>query len=128
MSKGKILIVDDEPEIVRSVGLRLKASGYDVVSALDGAQATSMAIKEQPDVIILDIGMPAGDGHLVAQRLRNLNKTCSIPIIFLTARTGEDDSKKAFQQGVERYITKPFDPKVLMAAVDQLMTIEISEQ
>lgn len=124
MFKGKILVVDDEPDIVKTVGIRLKASGYKVVSAMDGLQATNIAIIEQPDLIILDINMPAGDGHTVAKRLKHSSKTCSVPILFLTASTNPEDYKKAFDSGVVKYITKPFDPKELIAAVDDLVTRE----
>jgi len=74
MTKQKMLIVDDEADLVRSLSMRLRANGYEVVSAMDGVEATKMAIHEQPDVIVLDIGMPAGDGHVVAERLRDSPK------------------------------------------------------
>ncbi len=121
MAKGKILVVDDEPEIVRSIGMRLRAGGYEVVSAMDGLQATNVALREQPDLIILDIGMPAGDGHVVAKRLSQSIRTCSVPIIFLTARTAEEDFNKAWDAGVAKYIVKPFDPDELMTAVESLL-------
>ena len=120
MSKGKILVVDDEPEIVQAVAMRLKANGYDVITARDGMQATSMAINQNPDLIILDIGMPAGDGHKVAQRLRE-TAMVRIPIIFLTAHTDKHDYERAFEQGVEKYMTKPFHAEDLIAAVDELI-------
>ena len=100
MNKGKVLVVDDEPEIVRAVSMRLMANGYEVITATDGNQATSIAMKERPKVIILDIGMPAGSGHVVAKRLRDSAITSSIPIIYLTARTDEKDFQKAFDLGV----------------------------
>jgi len=121
MPSGRVLVVDDEPEIVRVVSMRLKARGYEVLTAMDGLQATNVAIKEHPDLIILDIGMPAGDGHLVAKRLRDSAKTCSIPIIFLTAKTSEEDFMKAFDEGVSKYVTKPFDAEQLMIVVDELV-------
>ncbi len=124
MYKGKVLVVDDEPDIIKTVSLQLKASGYEVVSAMDGLQATNIAIIEQPDLIILDIGMPVGDGHTVANRLKNSSKTCSVPIIFLTASTNPEDYKKAFNAGIAKYITKPFDPRELLTAVDDLLTRE----
>ncbi len=65
MSKGRILVVDDEPDIVRSLSIRLGSMGYEVITALDGLSATRKAIEEQPELIILDIGMPAGNGHVV---------------------------------------------------------------
>jgi DNA-binding response OmpR family regulator len=121
MCKGKILVVDDEPDIVRSLTLRLCAEGYRVSSAADGLSATKKAIEEQPELILLDIGMPAGNGHVVVERLRNISETSRIPIIYLTARTSQDDYHRAREGGVSKYITKPFDADVLLAAVeDQL--------
>ena len=118
MSKGRILVVDDEPEIVRSLTLRLGAAGYEVHSAMDGLTATKKAIEEQPELILLDIGMPAGNGHVVVDRLRNIGETSHIPIIFLTARTSEEDYRMARDGGVCKYITKPFDSEVLLAAIE----------
>ncbi|MFH2050182.1 MAG: response regulator transcription factor [bacterium] len=122
MSKGKVLIVDDEPDIIRAISMRLKAEGYDAVAAMDGMQAVNMAMKEHPDLIILDIGLPAGDGHSVVERLQASTITCTTPIIFLTARTSEEDYKKAMSRGVNRYITKPFDPQELISCVASLIT------
>lgn len=121
MSKGRILVVDDEPEIVRSLTLRLNAAGYEVSSAMDGLNATKRAIEEQPELILLDIGMPAGNGHVVVERLRNIGETSHIPIIYLTARTGEEDYRQAREGGVCKYITKPFDTEVLLAAIETQM-------
>nr|MEE4266696.1 response regulator [Candidatus Krumholzibacteria bacterium] len=121
MSKGKILVVDDEPEIVRSLTLRLGAAGYEVHSAMDGLGATKKAIEVQPELILLDIGMPAGNGHVVVERLRNIGETSHIPIIYLTARTSDEDYRKARDGGVCKYITKPFDSEVLMAAIESEM-------
>ena len=81
--KKKILIVDDERDIVKVLVIRLESSGYEVISAFDGAQGVFMAHKEQPDLIILDIRMPAGDGFSVAERLKRSTHTWTIPIIFL---------------------------------------------
>ncbi|MBK6734821.1 MAG: response regulator [bacterium] len=121
MNKGRILVVDDEPDIVQSLTLRLGAAGYQVMSAMDGLGATKAAIEQQPDLIILDIGMPAGNGHVVVERLRHIGATSHIPVIYLTARTGEDDYRRARDGGVAKYITKPFEAAVLLAAVeDQL--------
>ncbi len=121
MDKFKILVVDDEPEIVRALGLRLKSNGYNVISAMDGLQATNAAIKEQPDLIILDIGMPAANGHVVTKRLRNSTKTCAIPIIYLTARTDEKDHQEAINLGVNKFITKPYDPDELIMTIESLL-------
>jgi DNA-binding response OmpR family regulator len=109
MNKGRILVADDEPDIVHSLSLRLGAAGYHVVTAMDGLGATKAAIEHQPD------------GHVVVERLRHIAATSHIPVIYLTARTGEDDYRRAREGGVAKYITKPFDAVVLLAAVeDQL--------
>lgn len=121
MSKGRILVVDDEPDIVRGLTLRLSSEGYQVSGAMDGLGATKKAIEEQPELIIMDIGMPAGNGHVVVERLRNIGETCHIPIIYLTARTGEEDYRQAREGGVCKYITKPFDTEILLAAVEDQM-------
>ena len=121
MSKGRILVVDDEPEIVQSLTLRLTSAGYEVHSAMDGLGATKSAIEVQPDLILLDIGMPAGNGHVVVERLRNIGETSHIPVIYLTARTSDEDYRKARDGGVCKYITKPFDSEVLLAAIESQM-------
>jgi two-component system KDP operon response regulator KdpE len=118
MSKGKILVVDDEPDIVRSLQLRLTAAGFEVHTAMDGLSATKKAIETQPELILLDIGMPAGNGHVVVERLRNIGETAHIPIIYLTARNTDEDYRKARDGGVCKYITKPFDSEVLLAAIE----------
>ena len=119
MSKKRILVADDAPDIVRGLTLRLASAGYEVSAAFDGLEATKKAIEDQPDLILLDIGMPAGNGHVVVERLRNISATCHIPIIYLTARTTPEDYQKARDGGVAKYITKPFDTEVLLAAVEQ---------
>ncbi len=119
MSNSKILIVDDEADIIKGLTLRLRAKGYETISAMDGNQATTLAIGEKPDLIILDIGLPAGDGHVVAQRVRNHKDTMHTPIIFLTARTADEDKMKAFKEGVDKYLTKPYQSDVLLAAVEE---------
>jgi DNA-binding response OmpR family regulator len=121
MRKPKVLVVDDEPEILMAIGMRLRAKDYEVVTAMDGVYATALACEESPDVIILDIGMPAGNGHIVARRLKEDPRTSQIPIIFLTARTSESEYTRAFEEGVRKYITKPYIPAELLKAVDELI-------
>jgi DNA-binding response OmpR family regulator len=118
---AKILVVDDEPEILIAVGMRLRAAGYEVVSAEDGNQATQRAIQERPDLIIMDIGMPGGDGHTVARRLANTVTTLLTPVIYLTARTTPADRTTAMSLGAADYITKPFTPEILLKAVEKAL-------
>ncbi len=115
--KKKILIVDDERDIVKALMIRLQANGYGVVSAFDGAQGLFMAHKENPDLIILDIRMPAGDGFSVAERLRKSDDTSAIPIIFLTGSPERNSQERAEELGARFYIKKPYDPEELLDAV-----------
>jgi DNA-binding response OmpR family regulator len=121
MTAARILVVDDEPDLVRALGMRLKAAGYEVLVANDGMRATQMAIRDQPSLIILDIGMPGGDGHTVAQRLRNNIRTVTIPIIFLTARNSPEDERKAKEAGAVAYLMKPCKAADLLAAVERAL-------
>src|SRR4030042_1012002 len=111
--KKKILIVDDERDIVKAVMIRLQTSGYAVVTAFDGAQGVFMAHKEKPDLIILDIRMPAGDGFSVAERLKRSTHTWNIPIIFLTGSPETNAEGRAMDLGARFYIKKPCDPEEL---------------
>lgn len=122
--KKKILIVDDERDIVRVLMIRLQTSGYDVVAAFDGAQGVFMAHKEKPDLIILDIRMPAGDGFSVAHRLRRSANTWAIPIIFLTGSPERGAEERAMEMGARFYIKKPYDPEELLDAVKRALETE----
>jgi DNA-binding response OmpR family regulator len=123
MSLYKVLVVDDELEIVRAIGMRLQSAGYEVVSATDGAMATELVTLESPDLVILDLGMPCIDGHTVAGRLRDHVKTLLTPIIFLTARTTEEDRTRAYQVGAVAYLTKPFQSYELLNAVSRAASV-----
>ena len=119
--KKKILIVDDERDIVKVLVIRLESSGYEVISAFDGAQGVFMAHKEQPDLIILDIRMPAGDGFSVAERLKRSTHTWTIPIIFLTGSPEREAEGKAMDLGARFFIKKPYDPEELLDAVKRAL-------
>ena len=123
--KKKILIVDDERDIVKALMIRLQTSGYEVVTAFDGAQGVFMAHKEKPDLIILDIRMPAGDGFSVAQRLRKSINTFQIPIIFLTGSPEQNSEQRAQELGARFYIKKPYDPEELLDAVKRALEAEL---
>ena len=115
--KKKILIVDDERDIIKALMIRLQGAGYDVVTAFDGAQGVFMAHKEKPDLIILDIRMPAGNGFSVAQRLKRSTHTFTIPVIFLTGSPDKGSEEKAMAIGARFYIKKPYDPEELLDAI-----------
>lgn len=116
MSK-KILVVDDDMDFVRLLTLRLKSNNFDVVVAYDGLQAIERANKEKPDLILLDMKMPAGGGLTVFENLRVSTETIATPVIFITAYPSEETKRKVMEKGAVDYIAKPFDPASLIAKV-----------
>ncbi len=110
----KILIVDDEPQIVEICRDYLKAAGYDTVTANNGAQGLSLARREKPDLIVLDLMMPEMDGLDVCRTIR---RESDVPIIMLTARVEETDKLIGLELGADDYITKPFSPRELVARI-----------
>ena len=117
----RILIVDDEPHIVSLLEARLKASRYEVLSALDGLRALEIAKKEKPDLIILDLMLPKLDGYKVCGLLKKDSRYAKIPILMFTARAQEEDMKLGQEVGADAYITKPFDPKALLDKLRELL-------
>jgi putative two-component system response regulator len=114
--------VDDDKEILLSLTIRLKASGYQVVQATDAISAISVARKESPDLVILDLGLPAGDGWVVMQRLKALPQTAAIPIIVLTARDAEGNQERAYEAGAIDFLQKPdFNNLLLPSVLSALM-------
>lgn len=117
MNRQKVLIVDDDKDMLRGLNIRLKANGYSVVFAADGISAVSVARKEVPDVIILDIGLPAGDGFTVMERLGVLLPIAHIPVIILTARDISGNKKRALDAGAIAFFQKPVDNDVLLETI-----------
>jgi DNA-binding response OmpR family regulator len=109
MEKSKILIVDDDPDLRRALNICLRADHYDTVQVSDGYCAISVTQKEQPNLIILDLGLPAGDGHAVLERLQDSDTLSSIPVIVLTARDPHSDEQKTLQAGATAFSQKPAD-------------------
>ncbi len=117
----KILLVDDEPHIIMMLENRMKHAGYDVITASDGQEALVKAHKEKPDLIILDLMLPKLDGYKVCRMLKFDEKYKHIPIIMLSARAQEADKKMGETVGADGYITKPFEPQVLLGKVSDLL-------
>jgi len=117
----KILLVDDEPDILEIVGYNLKNEGYQIITAENGLEGVKKAKKEHPQLIILDVMMPEMDGIEACENIRNIPELSNTLITFLTAR-GEDYSQLAgFDAGADDYITKPIKPKVLVSKVKALL-------
>ncbi len=115
--KKKILVVDDEPEMVRALMIRLQTDGYNVITAFDALQGFSMALKEKPHLIILDVRMPAGGGVSVAEKLKRSNLTHTIPVIILTGTLGREVEARAKELDIRFCIKKPYDAEELLNAV-----------
>ena len=117
----KILLVDDDPVILRLLASRLKNSGYGVVSASDGESGLKKAIAKKPDLVLLDIIMPGLNGFEVCKRLKENDKTKDIPVIMLTALAGENDLSKSLEEGADCFITKPFRAVDLLHEIKTIM-------
>lgn len=119
MDRKRILLGDDDADFARVLGNRLKAHGYDVIVALDGYQALDFAVKHDPDLLILDINMPAGNGFSVHERLRNLARMGMKPLIFITGEDGAWVERSALEHGAFGFLRKPFESEDLMRLVRQ---------
>jgi DNA-binding response OmpR family regulator len=117
MDKLKILIVADDPDLRRGLNLRLRANHFDTAYATDGFSAIAMAQKERPDLIILDIGLPAGDGFIVLDRLQQSAQLSSIPVVVLTARDPQFNRELAMEAGACAFLQKPADNNELLDVI-----------
>ena len=117
----RILAVDDEPHILKLVSFSLKSGGFDVMEASDGLSAIDMAEKEQPDLILLDVMMPALDGYEACRRLKANPATADIPVVMLSAKSQQAEQAVGRDAGAMDYICKPFTPKELVAQVRELL-------
>ena len=123
----KILIIDDDLDTLRLVGLMLQKQGYQIVAANNGEQGLQKVNEEKPDLILLDVMMPDMDGYEVARRLRQNPKTSKIPILMFTAKSQLDDKVSGFESGADDYLTKPTHPTELHAHVKALLARSVSE-
>lgn len=121
MANKKILIIDDETDLISLIKVRLEQASYDVSTADDGRMGLLKARDENPDLIILDIMLPKLDGFQLCRMLKFDQKYKHIPIIMLTARTSEDDKNTGIEAGADAYIVKPFDAQVLIDKVRELI-------
>lgn len=121
MTAKRILVVDDERELVMAVQIRLKQAGYEVLTACDGQEALDKAHQEKPDLIILDLMLPKMDGYKVCGLLKSDSRYAKIPIIIFTAKVQEEDIKIGKEVGADEYITKPFEHQVLLDKIKELL-------
>ncbi len=120
MSK-RLLIVDDEPNLLRAVAAVLRGEGFEVTTARSGREALVFVAQNLPDLIVSDVRMPGMDGFALARRLRAAPNFALVPIIFLTAKDDPQDRVEGFQAGVDVYLTKPFEPDELVAVIKNIL-------
>ena len=120
-ARRRILVADDDADILELVALRLTKAGYEVLKAADGEAALAQAIEHLPDLAVLDVMMPGLSGHEVTGRLRALERTAGVPVILLTARVQDSDVARGYQAGADDYMEKPFRPQDLLARVEALL-------
>src|SRR5436190_5323958 len=119
--RKRVLVVDDEKDLVDLISYNLRRNGYDILCASDGNAALDVAAREMPDLILLDLMLPGIDGTEVARRLKADARTAAIPIIMLTAKGEETDVVVGLTIGADDYITKPFSMKVLLARIGTVL-------
>lgn len=117
MTKKKILIVEDDPDMRRALNTRLRADNYDTAFASDAIEALSVAKKEQPDLVLLDLGLPAGDGFIVMDRMKNIPALSCLPVIVVSARDPAGNKDRALSAGAAAFFQKPVDNGQLMSAI-----------
>ena len=121
----KILVIDDEPLVVEVLKIRLRMNNYQVITACDGVEGVERALREKPDLIILDIVMPGLDGYQVCQKLKEDGKTKTIPVIMLTALGQSAERKKGFSFGAYDYIFKPYDDEELLNSIERALKYKV---
>lgn len=121
MSK-RLLIVDDEPNLLMAIAAVLRGEGFEVATARNGKDALLQIAKSLPDLIVSDVRMPLMDGYKLARQLRSAPHTELIPIIFLTAKDETEDRIEGFHSGVDVYLTKPFEPAELIAVINGILS------
>jgi two-component system alkaline phosphatase synthesis response regulator PhoP len=118
MSRGKVLVVDDEEYIQHILNFSFGAEGFEVITAADGEEAVTIARSEKPDIIVLDIMMPKMDGYEACRQIKGDPQTHNIPVILLTAKGREVDRKLGAEAGADDYVVKPFSPGRLIERVE----------
>jgi DNA-binding response OmpR family regulator len=121
MASRKILIVEDDPDVLRGMHVRLKANNYDTFLAGDAFAGVAEAKKCQPDLIILDLGLPAGGGFTVMDRLKQIPLLAVIPVIVVSARDGLGNQKRAFDAGAKAFLQKPVNNEELLTVIRQTL-------
>jgi len=121
VANKKILIVDDDPDVRQAMHIRLKANSYDTFFASDALNSVAEALKQRPDLIILDLGLPAGDGYVVMTRLKRNPSLAVIPVIVVSARDVRGNKDRAIAAGAKVYLQKPVNNAELLAIIRECL-------
>jgi DNA-binding response OmpR family regulator len=121
LNRNKILIIEDDEDLQRGLIVRLKASNYDTAFASDAAMALTVARKEAPDLILLDLGLPGGDGFLILDRMKNIVELAGTPVIVVSARDPHANKERALKAGASAFFQKPVDNQELIAAIQHAL-------
>lgn len=127
MKRHRILVVDDYPNMVDMLSVRLRAAGHEVLAAYDGLAGLQMARQEKPDLILLDVLLPKMDGFKICRMLKFDDRFRHIPIIMLTSRARDVDRKTGLDMGADDYVFKPYEPLELMRRIEKLLKVDTSE-
>jgi DNA-binding response OmpR family regulator len=119
--RPRILVADDDEDILELVSLRFEGEGYNLLTARDGEEALSLALDQRPDLAVLDLRMPKLNGYEVTQRIRACEALSSMPVIILSAAVQEAKVARGFQSGADEYLKKPFSPNELVARVQAFL-------
>jgi DNA-binding response OmpR family regulator len=117
MGNKKILIVEDDPDLLKSMHIRLRAHNYETSSAEDAISCMAQARKTEPDLIILDLGLPAGDGFVLMDRFKNVPSLASVPVIVVSGRDIRENQRKIVKSGAKAFLQKPVDNTMLLAVI-----------
>jgi DNA-binding response OmpR family regulator len=124
----RVLVIDDEPDVLLVCRVNLQAAGHDVLEALDGETGLQLALEKDPEVIVLDVMLPGRDGLSILGDLSADERTAETPVILLTAKTQDEDVMAGWQAGCTEYLTKPFLPANLVETVDRVARMSASER
>ncbi len=126
-SEKMVLVVDDEPHIVRLVEVNLQRAGYQVITASSGAEALEKISDEKPDLVTLDILMPEMDGFEVLRSIRSHPSTEDLPVVILSQLARHEDVFKGWQEGCNSYVAKPFNPRELLGFIERIFNSQVEE-
>lgn len=118
----KILVVEDEVDLLATVSVRLRAAGYEVITAVNGHEGLHKAQHEHPDLIILDIMLPGTDGYTICRMLKFDETTKNLPIVLFSARAADTDIIRGFECGADAYIQKPYEPGIFLQKIETLLS------